>query len=209
MARKLSYLLAINEAMHQEMARDETVIVLGEDIAGGAGLGDAADDRREHDRGDEHLHELDEAVAERLHGSGAFGREDERGDERRLEQAVAAGKLKAGAEVSVADLVAAGVIRRELDGVKLLGKGSKFSPARFSETSSSFCSRRRCSAANIALNWSRSATISGIESGICASRRRVDSRTARRQNAGRNNSVRSPATRNPSANTIEIGRAHV
>ena len=41
----------------------------------------------------------------------------------RLEQAVAAGKLKAGAEVSVADLVAAGVIRRELDGVKLLGKG--------------------------------------------------------------------------------------
>jgi len=41
----------------------------------------------------------------------------------RLEQAVAAGKLKAGAEVSAADLVAAGVIRRELDGVKLLGKG--------------------------------------------------------------------------------------
>jgi large subunit ribosomal protein L15 len=41
----------------------------------------------------------------------------------RLEQAVVAGKLKAGAEVSAADLVAAGVIRRELDGVKLLGKG--------------------------------------------------------------------------------------
>jgi pyruvate dehydrogenase E1 component beta subunit len=37
MARKLSYLLAVNEAMHQEMARDERVIVLGEDIAGGAG----------------------------------------------------------------------------------------------------------------------------------------------------------------------------
>ena len=41
----------------------------------------------------------------------------------RLEQAVEAGKLKAGADVSVADLIAAGVIRRELDGVKLLGKG--------------------------------------------------------------------------------------
>ena len=41
----------------------------------------------------------------------------------RLEQAVAAGKLKAGAELAPADLVAAGVIRRELDGVKLLGKG--------------------------------------------------------------------------------------
>ncbi len=43
MARKLSFLLAINEAMHQEMARDESVIVLGEDIAGGAG-GSAGND---------------------------------------------------------------------------------------------------------------------------------------------------------------------
>ena len=43
MARKLSYLLAVNEAMHQEMARDERVIVLGEDIAGGAG-GSAGND---------------------------------------------------------------------------------------------------------------------------------------------------------------------
>ena len=41
----------------------------------------------------------------------------------RLEQAVEAGKFKAGAELGVAELVAAGVIRRELDGVKLLGKG--------------------------------------------------------------------------------------
>ena len=43
MARKLSFLLAINEAMHQEMARDERVIILGEDIAGGAG-GSAGND---------------------------------------------------------------------------------------------------------------------------------------------------------------------
>jgi large subunit ribosomal protein L15 len=41
----------------------------------------------------------------------------------RLEQAVTAGKLKAGASLTAADLIAAGVIRRELDGVKLLGKG--------------------------------------------------------------------------------------
>ena len=41
----------------------------------------------------------------------------------RLEQAVAAGKFKKGAELGAAELVAAGVIRRELDGVKLLGKG--------------------------------------------------------------------------------------
>ena len=41
----------------------------------------------------------------------------------RLEQAVAAGRIKKGAELGAAELVAAGVIRRELDGVKLLGKG--------------------------------------------------------------------------------------
>ena len=32
-----SYTEALNEALHQEMDRDETVIVIGEDIAGGAG----------------------------------------------------------------------------------------------------------------------------------------------------------------------------
>jgi pyruvate dehydrogenase E1 component beta subunit len=37
MARRLSIQLAINEALRQEMERDPTVIVLGEDIAGGAG----------------------------------------------------------------------------------------------------------------------------------------------------------------------------
>jgi len=41
----------------------------------------------------------------------------------RLEQAVAAGKLDAGKPIDAAALVAAGVLRRAYDGVKLLGKG--------------------------------------------------------------------------------------
>jgi large subunit ribosomal protein L15 len=41
----------------------------------------------------------------------------------RLEQAIAAGKLDAKAPIDAEVLVAAGVVRRALDGVKLLGKG--------------------------------------------------------------------------------------
>jgi large subunit ribosomal protein L15 len=41
----------------------------------------------------------------------------------RLEQAIAAGKLDASKPIDGKVLVAAGVLRRELDGVKLLGKG--------------------------------------------------------------------------------------
>ena len=41
----------------------------------------------------------------------------------RLEQAIAAGKLDASKPIDAAVLVAAGVIRRPLDGVRLLGKG--------------------------------------------------------------------------------------
>ncbi len=37
MARNISYQQAINEALDQEMARDETVVIMGEDVAGGAG----------------------------------------------------------------------------------------------------------------------------------------------------------------------------
>ncbi len=37
MARKLSMKMAISEALDQEMQRDPSVIVLGEDIGGGAG----------------------------------------------------------------------------------------------------------------------------------------------------------------------------
>jgi len=41
----------------------------------------------------------------------------------RLEQAIAAGKLDAKKAIDVDALIAAGIIRRALDGVKLLGKG--------------------------------------------------------------------------------------
>jgi pyruvate/2-oxoglutarate/acetoin dehydrogenase E1 component len=37
MARKILYQDAINEALDQEMARDETIIVMGEDVVGGTG----------------------------------------------------------------------------------------------------------------------------------------------------------------------------
>lgn len=37
MSRKITYQQAINEALDQEMARDESVIVLGEDVVGGTG----------------------------------------------------------------------------------------------------------------------------------------------------------------------------
>ena len=43
MARKLSFKDAINEALDQEMSRDPTVIVMGEDIVGGAGSPGEAD----------------------------------------------------------------------------------------------------------------------------------------------------------------------
>lgn len=41
----------------------------------------------------------------------------------RLEQAIAAGKLDAGKPIDAAALIAAGVVRRARDGVRLLGKG--------------------------------------------------------------------------------------
>ena len=37
MARKITYQQAINEALDQEMARDESVIIMGEDVVGGMG----------------------------------------------------------------------------------------------------------------------------------------------------------------------------
>ena len=43
MARKISMKQAINEAIDQEMARDPTVILMGEDIVGGAGAPGEAD----------------------------------------------------------------------------------------------------------------------------------------------------------------------
>ena len=41
----------------------------------------------------------------------------------RLEQAIAAGKLDACKPIDAAVLIASGIVRRELDGVRLLGKG--------------------------------------------------------------------------------------
>ena len=41
--RTLSFIQAINEALRQEMERDSTVIIMGEDIAGGAGRPDKED----------------------------------------------------------------------------------------------------------------------------------------------------------------------
>ena len=38
--RNISYIQAINEALRQEMTRDPSVIVMGEDVAGGAGRED-------------------------------------------------------------------------------------------------------------------------------------------------------------------------
>src|SRR5207247_8403642 len=44
---------------------------------------DANDDGRENDRGDHHLHELDETVAERLHRRGSFRRDEPDNDPKR------------------------------------------------------------------------------------------------------------------------------
>ena len=38
--RKASYIQAVNEVLRQEMERDSSVIVMGEDVAGGGGLPD-------------------------------------------------------------------------------------------------------------------------------------------------------------------------
>ena len=43
MARKILYQDAINEALDQEMARDDSVIVMGEDVVGGTGAGGEMD----------------------------------------------------------------------------------------------------------------------------------------------------------------------
>ena len=37
MARKITYQQAINEAIDQEMARDENIVLMGEDVVGGSG----------------------------------------------------------------------------------------------------------------------------------------------------------------------------
>ena len=41
--RQATYIQAVNEALRQEMERDPTVIIMGEDVAGGAGRPDKKD----------------------------------------------------------------------------------------------------------------------------------------------------------------------
>jgi acetoin:2,6-dichlorophenolindophenol oxidoreductase subunit beta len=43
MSRKISFKQAVNEAIAQEMGRDETVIVMGEDNVGGMGCDGESD----------------------------------------------------------------------------------------------------------------------------------------------------------------------
>ncbi len=43
MARKITFQQAINEALDQEMARDEAVVIMGEDVVGGSGAGGEMD----------------------------------------------------------------------------------------------------------------------------------------------------------------------
>ena len=38
--RRISYLRALNETLDQEMGRDPSVVLMGEDVAGGAGKED-------------------------------------------------------------------------------------------------------------------------------------------------------------------------
>ena len=52
---------------------DERAEADAADLLHGAHLGNADDHGREHDRRDQHPHELDEAVAERPHGDGPLG----------------------------------------------------------------------------------------------------------------------------------------
>mgnify|MGYP001336081250 CR=1 FL=1 len=43
MARNITFMQAINEALDQEMARDESVVIMGEDVVGGRGTGGDVD----------------------------------------------------------------------------------------------------------------------------------------------------------------------
>ena len=43
MARRITFMQAINEALAQEMERDPTVVVFGEDVVGGSGAAGVMD----------------------------------------------------------------------------------------------------------------------------------------------------------------------
>ncbi len=76
----------------------------------------------------------------------------------RLEQAITAGKLDASKPVDAAALVAAGVLRRAKDGVKLLGKGELTSKLELVVYAASASARAAVEAAGGTLTTTRPAT---------------------------------------------------
>src|SRR5213592_2843158 len=77
-----------NESNHQRDGRDDLEVderaqADAPHVFHRAHVCDANDDGRENDRGDHHLHELDETVAERLHRRGSFRRDEPDTDPKR------------------------------------------------------------------------------------------------------------------------------
>jgi large subunit ribosomal protein L15 len=73
----------------------------------------------------------------------------------RIEQAIAAGKLDAGKPIDAAALIAAGVVRRAWDGVRLLGKGELKSKLEITVYAASATARAAVEAAGGTLTTTR------------------------------------------------------
>ena len=73
----------------------------------------------------------------------------------RIEQAIAAGKLDAGKPIDVTALIAAGVLRRAKDGVRLLGKGELKSKLEITVYAASATARAAVEAAGGTLTTTR------------------------------------------------------
>ncbi len=81
----------------------------------------------------------------------------------RIEQAIAAGKLDAGKPIDGAALVAAGVLRRQKDGVRLLGKGELKSKIEITVHSASASARAAVEKAGGSLTETRPAPAAAAE----------------------------------------------
>jgi large subunit ribosomal protein L15 len=77
----------------------------------------------------------------------------------RIEQAIAAGKLDASKPIDADVLVAAGVIRRALDGVKLLGKGELTAKLNITVYAASASAQAAVEKAGVALTVTRPAKV--------------------------------------------------